>query len=58
MNQLATIPTNSVPASSALITNYLFINLTNMGPCYVFTNYNAASSLLILKPTLTLTTWP
>jgi hypothetical protein len=57
MYQLATIPTNSVPVSSSGITNFLFINLTNIGPCYVFTNYTDGG-LKILRPTLTEATWP
>jgi len=57
MYQLATIPTNSVPASEAGITNFLHINLTNIGPCYVYTNYTDGG-LKILRPTLTEATWP
>lgn len=56
--QLVFIPTNSIPASSSVITNYVLINLTNVGPVYVATNYQASDSFILAKPTLTLSTWP
>jgi hypothetical protein len=58
LNQLAAIPTNTIPLSTAEITNYVYINLTTVGPCWVATNIASAGSFLILKPTTTLTTWP
>jgi len=63
-SQLPWIPTNSIPASSPGITNYVLVNLSNTvggtiaGPCFIATNYTAAGSFFILKPTTTLTTWP
>jgi hypothetical protein len=62
--QLPWIPTNSIPASSTGWTNWVLCNFSNSvagtvgGPCYVATNHSAAGSFVILKPTLTQTTWP
>ncbi len=60
--QLPWIPTNSIPASSSLITNYVMVNLTNTinggGMMWVATNHSAAGSFVLLKPTMTQTTWP
>lgn len=58
MYQLPWIPTNAIPPSSATITNYVHINLTNVGPCWIATNIAASGSFLILTPTTTLTVGP
>lgn len=52
------IPTSSIPASSARVTNYVLINWTNTGPVFVATNTAASGSFLLTKPTWTTTTWP
>lgn len=60
--QRETIPTNNIPASSASVTNWVLLNLTNTiasgGPMYVATNLAAAGSFLIARPTITVTTFP
>lgn len=43
---LASIPTNSIPASSSGITNYVLLNLTNVGPAFVATNPASAGSFI------------
>jgi hypothetical protein len=64
MTQLPWIPTNSIPASASGITNYVLLCLSNTvagttgGPHFIATNYTAAGSFIILKPTFTQTTWP
>lgn len=54
MYQLPLFPTNWVPPSTAAITNFLHINLTNYGPVWVATNPGAAN-WVILKPDGTIT---
>jgi hypothetical protein len=64
--QINWIPTNSIPASSTGVTNWVLCNLTNNlsgtaisgGPTYVATNIAAAGSFLLARPTYTLTTFP
>jgi len=60
--QRQTIPTNSVPVSSASVTNWVLVNLTNTinsgGPMFIATNTAASGSFLMARPTLTVTTYP
>jgi lysophospholipase L1-like esterase len=62
LRQLPYIPTNGIPISTSLLTNYVFVNLTNTinggGPMLVATNISAAGSFILLKPTFTQSTWP
>ncbi len=55
---LDSIPTNSIPTSTAAATNWVHLNWTNTGPVYVATNLAAAGSFLLRVPTTTLSTWP
>ena len=61
-NQQQFIPTNTIPASSTLLTNYVLVNLTNTigggGPTFVATNIAAAGSFLLGRPAITTTAWP
>lgn len=60
--QLDWIPTNSIPSSSSGVTNWVICNLTNSvgggGITLVATNTAAAGSFLLLRPTVTASTWP
>lgn len=60
--QLTAIPTNSIGASIAGVTNWYRMNLTNTinggGMMEVATNYTKANSFIFIKPTYTLTETP
>lgn len=53
-----TLPTNQIPPSTSALTNYVLVNWTNTGPVFVATNIAGAGRFLVLKPTMTLTTYP